>query len=181
MCVSSSQKAACWLRGEADSACSWLCGELRFSSLRFLRVSICPGPVSADLAQPRFTMLFLAGFAAAALLLTAIGLYGVIAFGVTQRTREIGVRVALGAQYTSILRLVMQRGMLLTGTGLVIGVAAALALGRVMTGLLYGITPTDPGTLVAAALFLASVATIATYLPARRATRLDPTVALRAE
>jgi putative ABC transport system permease protein len=137
--------------------------------------------VSADLAQPRFTMLLLGSFAAAALLLSAIGLYGVIAFGVTQRTREIGVRVALGAPYGNVLRLVMQHGMLLTGTGLVIGTAAALALGRVMTGLLYGVTPTDPPTLLAVLLFLAAVAMLATYLPARRAARVDPMVALRAE
>ena len=137
--------------------------------------------VSADLAQPRFTMLLLGSFAAAALILAAIGLYGVIAFGVTQRTREIGVRVALGAQQRDILRLVMQRGMLLIGTGLAIGIAAALALGRVVAGLLYGVTPTDPATLLAVALFLAAVAMLATYLPARRAARVDPMVALRAE
>jgi predicted permease len=137
--------------------------------------------VADDLAQPRFTMLLLGSFAAAALLLAAIGLFGVIAFGVTQRTREIGVRVALGAQHADILRLIMQRGMLLTGTGLAIGFLAALALGRVLAGLLYGITPTDPATLLTVALFLAAVAMLATYLPARRAARLDPTVALRAE
>lgn len=119
--------------------------------------------VSADLAQPRFTMLLLGTFAAAALLLAAIGLYGVIAFGVTQRTREIGVRVALGAPYRNVLRLVVQHGMLLTGTGLVIGTAAALALGRVMSGLLYGVTPSDPATLLAVSLFLAAVAMLATY------------------
>ena len=104
-----------------------------------------------------------------------------IAFGVTQRTREIGVRVALGAQHADVLRQVMQRGMLLTGAGLAIGFVAALALGRVLAGLLYGITPTDPATLLTVALFLAGVAMLATYLPARRAARLDPMVALRAE
>jgi putative ABC transport system permease protein len=137
--------------------------------------------VAEDLTQPRFTMLLFGSFAAAALLLAAIGLYGVMAFGVTQRTREIGVRVALGAQPADVLRLVMQRGMLLTGTGLAIGFVAALALGRVVAGLLYGITPTDPGTLLTVALVLAGVAMVATYLPARRAMQLDPTVALRAE
>jgi putative ABC transport system permease protein len=137
--------------------------------------------ISADLAQPRFTMLLLGSFAAAAVLLAAIGLYGVIAFGVAQRTREIGVRVALGAQHGDVLRLVMRRGMLLTGIGLAIGIAAALALGRVMAGLLYGVTPNDPATLVSVALFLAAVAMLATYLPARRATRVHPMVALRTE
>jgi putative ABC transport system permease protein len=137
--------------------------------------------VSADLARPRFTMLLLGGFAAAALLLAAVGIYGVIAFGVTERTREIGVRIALGADRRDVLRLVMQRGALLIGTGLAIGIVAALALGRVVADLVYGITPTDPATLVAVALFLAAVAIPATYLPARSAARVDPMVALRAE
>jgi len=137
--------------------------------------------VSEDLAQPRFTILLLASFAAGALLLTAIGLYGLIAFSVAQRTREIGVRVALGAQHRDVLRLVMRRGILLVGTGLAIGIAAALVLCRILTGLLYGVSPTDPITLLAVALFLAAVAMLATYLPARRAAHVDPMVALRAE
>ena len=137
--------------------------------------------VSADLAQPRFTMLLLGTFAAAALVLAAIGLYGVIAFSVAQRTREIGVRVALGAQHRDVLRLVMRRGFLLTGTGLAIGIGGTIALGRLVAGLLYGVRPADPTTLLAVALFLAAVAGLATYLPARRATRVDPMVALRAE
>ncbi len=137
--------------------------------------------VSADLAQPRFTMLLLATFAAAALVLAAIGLYGVIAFSVAQRTREIGVRVALGAQHRDVLRLVMGRGFLLTATGLAIGIGGTIALGRLLAGLLYGVRTSDPLTLLAVALFLAAVSALATYLPARRATRVDPTVALRAE
>ena len=137
--------------------------------------------VADDLAQPRFTMLLLASFAAAALLLAAIGLYGVIAFSVVQRTQEIGVRLALGARQSDVLRLVMRRGMLLTATGLAIGMTAALALGQVVGGLLYGVTSHDPATLLAVALFLAAVAMLATYLPARRASRVDPMVALRAE
>ena len=137
--------------------------------------------VSADLARPRFTMLLLTGFAATALVLAAIGLYGVIAFAVTERTREIGVRVALGAQSRDVLRLVMRHGLRLTGAGLLIGAAAALALGRVVAGLLYGVTPSDPVTLLGVALFLAVVATGAIYFPARQAMRVDPMVAMRIE
>jgi putative ABC transport system permease protein len=137
--------------------------------------------VSADLAQSRFTMLLVGSFAAAALLLAAIGLYGVIAFGVTQRTREIGVRVALGAERRDVLRLVMKRGLLLTASGLSIGIAAALALGRIVASLLYGISPSDPPTLLVVGLLLTAIGVLASYLPARRATRVDPIVALRAE
>jgi putative ABC transport system permease protein len=137
--------------------------------------------VSADLARPRFTMLLIVGFAAAALLMAAIGLYGVIAFSVAQSTREIGVRVALGAQYRDVLHLVMRRGALLVGSGLVVGIVSALVLGRFVASLLYGVTPSDPATLLAVTLFLAAVALLATYLPACRATRVDPMVALKAE
>jgi putative ABC transport system permease protein len=126
-------------------------------------------------------MLLLAAFASAALLLAAIGLYGVIAFWVTQRTREIGVRVALGAQYRDVLKLVMRRGAVLILAGLAIGIAATLAFGRVLSGLLYGIKPNDAATLVAAALLLTVVAMLASYVPARRAARIDPLTALRCE
>ena len=135
--------------------------------------------VSDDLAQPRFTMLLLGSFATTALLLATIGLYGVIAFNVTQRTQEIGVRMALGAQHGDVLRLVMRRGMLLMGCGLVIGIGAALVLGRVVASLLYLVSPTDAATLSAVTALLAAVATVATYLPARRAARVNPLDALR--
>jgi ABC-type antimicrobial peptide transport system permease subunit len=126
-------------------------------------------------------MLLLGSFAGAAVLLAGIGLYGVMVFGVTQRTREIGVRVALGAQRGDVLRLVMRRGMLMVGIGLAIGTAGALALGRIVAGLLYGVTPADPPTMVTVAVFLAAVAMVATYLPARRAARVDPIAALKTE
>ena len=137
--------------------------------------------IEANLARPRFTMLLLAGFAGMALLLAGVGLYGVVAGAVAQRTREIGVRVALGARYVDVVRLVMRRGAMLVGLGLAIGVASSLALGRFVSSLLYEITPRDPLTLVGAATFLALVSAVAAFIPARRAARLDPMVALRTE
>jgi putative ABC transport system permease protein len=137
--------------------------------------------VSADLARPRFTMILLAGFAAAALLLAAIGLYGVIAFTVAQRTREIGIRAALGARPGDVFRLVLQRGLMLVGGGLVVGVMAALALGRFVAGLLYGVSPQDPLTLLSVGGFLTGISIAAICLPARRATRIDPLAAIRTE
>jgi predicted permease len=137
--------------------------------------------LSADLARPRFTMLLLGAFAGTALLLAALGLYGVIAFWATQRTREIGVRVALGAQYGDVLRLVLLHGLSLSAAGIAIGVAVTLGLGRAVSSLLYGVAPTDPMTLVLSALVLGGVAMAATYLPARRAARVDPIVALKYE
>ena len=137
--------------------------------------------VSADLVQPRFTMLVVGGFSIAALSLAAIGLYGIVSFWVTQRTREIGIRIALGARAGDVVRLVMGRGLIPVAAGVVVGIAAALAVGRWITGVLYGVTPADPAVLLGAALFLAVIALIAAYLPARRATRVDPMATLRAE
>jgi predicted lysophospholipase L1 biosynthesis ABC-type transport system permease subunit len=137
--------------------------------------------LSSDLSQSRFTLWLLAGFAAAALTLAAIGLYGVIAFGVSRRRQEIGLRLALGARRTDVLRMVMARGLWLTTAGLLLGAGAALALGRVMTSLLYGIAPTDPATLAAVAAVLGGVAAAATLVPAFAATRVDPATALRSE
>jgi ABC-type antimicrobial peptide transport system permease subunit len=111
----------------------------------------------------------------------AIGLYGVISFGVTQRTREIGVRIALGARYGDVMQLIMSRGMLLLAADLAIGTAGSVALGRVLAGLLYGVAPGARLTLAATTLILVVVATIANYLPARRAARVNPIVALRVE
>ena len=137
--------------------------------------------VGAELDHPRFTMQLLGGFAGTAALLAAIELYSVIAVGVTRRTRELGIRIALAAQPQNVLRLAMQRGLVLLGTGLVVGLPVTMALDRLMAGLLYGITPTDPVTLIAAALLLAVVGMVSTSLPAWRATQIDPVVALQAE
>jgi putative ABC transport system permease protein len=137
--------------------------------------------VSDDLARPRFTSVLLACFAAAALLLAIVGLYGVIAFRVTRRTHEIGIRVALGARRNDVLRLILKSGFVLTATGLGVGIAAVLALGRLVSSLLYGVEPSDPPTLAAVSLLLLVVAMAAAYVPARRASRVDPMVALRCE
>jgi putative ABC transport system permease protein len=120
-------------------------------------------------------------FAAIALLLTAIGLYGVIAYSVAQRTHEIGVRMALGASRTNVLSMVLNRGVQLTLAGIVIGVAGAVALARVIQSLLYETAPRDPATYLIVCITLGLVALLASYLPALRASRVDPMVALRYE
>jgi putative ABC transport system permease protein len=137
--------------------------------------------VADDVARPRFTMVILAGFAIAALLLAGVGLYGVLALSVAQRTREVGVRMALGAQRHEILTLVLRRAGLLVGSGLAIGVAAALASGRAVAGLLYGVTAHDLPTMLVVVLFVGATALVATCLPARRAMRVEPLEALKAE
>jgi len=129
----------------------------------------------------RFTMLLLGSFAALALILSAVGIYGVVMYGVTQRTRDIGVRVALGAQSGQVLGLILREGMRMAVIGLAIGIAGALALTRVLRTQLFEISPTDPTTFAGIVILLAAVAAIASWLPARRATRVDPMTALRTE
>ena len=134
-----------------------------------------------SLAESRFYLLLMTVFAGSAMLLAAIGLYGVLAFLVTQRTREIGVRMALGAQSRDVMRLVLGQGMRLTLGGLALGLVAALALTRLLKAMLFGVSATDPLTFAIIALLLPAVALLACYLPARRATRVDPLDALRCE
>jgi predicted permease len=137
--------------------------------------------VTRSMVQPRFLSLLLATFAGIALFLAAIGIYGVMAYAVAQRTQEIGVRMALGAQRLHVLRLVFGQGFVLLAIGTAIGLGGAFALTRLMHSLLFEITPTDPLTYSAVVVLLAVVALFACYIPARRATRVDPLVALRYE
>ena len=132
-------------------------------------------------SQPKFNALLLTLFAGLALLLTAIGLYGVMAYSVVQRTQEIGVRIALGAQTGDVLKMVLRQGLMLTAIGLLIGLGAAFALTRLMSAMLYGVTATDPLTFAVISLLLVGVTLLACYLPARRATKIDPMIALRYE
>src|SRR5215813_6471730 len=135
--------------------------------------------VSEQIAPQRFTTTLMAGFAVLAALLAAIGIYGVMSYMVAERTREIGVRMTLGAQTGNVMRMVLRRGMVLAVAGVMIGLAASFALARVISGLLFGVQPTDPSTLVAITLLLLAVAMVSCLIPARRATKVDPLVALR--
>jgi len=135
--------------------------------------------MAVSLAQDRFNMLLLGLFAALALTLAAVGIYGLMAYSVNQRTHEIGLRIAMGARSGDILHLVLVDGAKLAFLGIAIGVAAALALTRLMATLLFEVKPTDPPTFAAVAILLALVGLMACYIPARRATRVDPMVTLR--
>ena len=137
--------------------------------------------LSDSVAQPRFYSLLLGAFAALALILATIGIYGVISYSVAQRTHEMGIRIALGARVQSVLLLVMGRAMMLVMLGAVIGLGAAFALTRLLQKFLFEVSPGDPVTFAAVALLLVLVALLACYVPARRATKVDPLVALRYE
>jgi putative ABC transport system permease protein len=137
--------------------------------------------IARTLLQKKFTMLLLSIFAGTALVLAAVGLYGVISYSVAQRTRELGIRIALGAQRGDVLRLILRQGMTLVAIGVLFGIAASLGLTRLIASLLYGISASDPITFLLLSTALVLVALVACWLPARRASAVDPIVALHAE
>jgi len=137
--------------------------------------------VAKSLSQARFSMMLLGIFAGLALVLSAVGIYGVMAYVVAKRTREMGIRLAMGAQTGDLLRLVMRQGGRLAGVGVALGIVAAFGMMRLMSSMLYGVSAEDPLTFAGVAIFLMAVALAACYLPARRATRVDPMIALRYE
>lgn len=137
--------------------------------------------LSISLALKRLLMILMSVFAGLALALAAVGIYGVLSYWVRQRTHEIGVRMALGAGLPDVLALVVKQGAILAAIGIAVGLAAAFGLTRLMASLLYGVRPTDMLTFAVVPLVLAGVALLASYIPARRATRIDPMEALRYE
>jgi putative ABC transport system permease protein len=149
---------------------------LPLHSFKLLEDSVAEG-----IASDRFFTFLLATFAALAALLSAIGIYGVMSYAVTQRTHEIGVRMALGAQLRDVLNLALRQGMTLALSGVALGLIASYGLTRLMTKHLFEVSPTDPPTFAAITLLLTGVALLACYIPARRATKVDPLVALRRE
>jgi putative ABC transport system permease protein len=158
-------------------------GEVRAldSTVAVFGVSTAEQVLGQTVAQPRFNLILLGVFAVVALLLAAVGIYGILANAVRQRTHEMGIRLALGAHPATVFRLVISQGMWLVGIGLGIGLGGAFALTRYIESLLYGVKPTDPVTFGGVAILLLGVALVACWIPARRATKVDPMIALRYE
>jgi ABC-type antimicrobial peptide transport system permease subunit len=150
-------------------------------NLAFVGVSTIGGLLDQGLWAPRMGAFLMGAFGLLALLLATVGIYGVLSYSVTQRTQEVGIRVALGAAPASVRGLIVKQGMTLVAIGVGIGVVGSVGLARLMTSLLFGVKASDPLTFAAATFVLAAVAFVATYLPARRATKVDPVVALRHE
>jgi putative ABC transport system permease protein len=137
--------------------------------------------MAASLTRQRFNMIILGVFSGVALVLAAVGIYGVVSYSVTQRSHEIGIRMALGAESGHVLKMVVKEGLVLAVIGVAIGVVAAFGLTRFMASLLFGVGVTDAFTFIAVAVFLTGVTAFASYIPARRAAKVDPIVALRYE
>ncbi|HST24218.1 MAG TPA: FtsX-like permease family protein, partial [Blastocatellia bacterium] len=146
-----------------------------------MNVQLLTQAISNTVAQTRFYTLLFALFGIIGLILTLTGIYGVISYTVSQRTQEIGIRMALGAQAGDVLKMLVGHGMVLTAIGIAIGIAMAVALTRLMSNLLFGVSTTDPLTFAVIVLLLALVALLACWIPARRATKVDPVIALRYE
>jgi putative ABC transport system permease protein len=170
-------------RSGADALAAGLRGAVRQVDERLAVATLRPlaDTMSASVAPQRFSMLLMAAFAGGALVLAVIGIHGVVAYSVAQRTREIGIRVALGADAAGVVAMILRGGIRIALLGVVIGTAAAVACAPMLEALLFGIAPLDVPTFVSVALLLLFVAIVATYIPARRATRVDPVVALRSE
>jgi putative ABC transport system permease protein len=169
--------------GDPASLAPALRGAMRevSSSLPIFNVYTMDELFAASISSQSLTVLLLGAFAAIALLLAAVGLYGVLSYGVGQRTREIGVRMALGARSSSVVSLVLRNGLKLAGIGLALGLLAALGLTQFLRGVLYGVSAFDPVSFAAVAGVLTGVGILACWLPARRAAKVDPMVALRSE
>jgi len=146
-----------------------------------VRVRTMEDNISASVSEPRFRATLLTIFAATASVLAIVGLYGLMVYSVTQRVPEIGIRMTLGAKRSDVLGMVIAQGLKLALCGVLIGVLGSLALGRILSGFLYGVSPSDPPTILGVAALLLLVALVASYLPARRAARVDPIVALHYE
>jgi putative ABC transport system permease protein len=173
------------VRGRSEATMLWPAIRERIAAqdpeLPVSDVALLEERVAGSIRKQRFAMLLLAVFAGIALALAIVGLYGVMSYLVAQRTREFGIRMALGATLRDMVRLIVGQGLKLVLAGLVLGVAGSLALTKVLAGMLFSVRATDPVTFVAVCTLLAAVSAIACYLPARRATKVDPVVALRAE
>jgi putative ABC transport system permease protein len=169
--------------GEPNSAAASVLGAVHEfdKNLPLPRAQAMENILAASIGARRFNTVLLGVFAGLATILAAVGIYGMISYSVAQRTREIGIRMALGARRVDVIKLVLRNGMILALSGVAIGLAGAFALTRLMTTLLFGVTPTDAVTYAIVSASLLAVALLACYIPARRAARVDPLVALRYE
>jgi len=151
------------------------------SQLPITRIRTMEQLMSQSIAPRRFYLILVVVFAVSAIVLAAVGLYGVVAYAVEQRTREIGIRMSLGAARDDVLKLLLRWALSLVALGVIFGILGSVAIARLLSGFLFGIQPTDPITFLAVPLLLATVALLASYIPARRATKVDPMIALRYE